>query len=290
MDTRTLQSKLPVLAVVGIALAAGPDYAATNTDSYTTDGVTFSATITVPDAVEPDTDFDVEVLGEIVGGSSWDVHAYGVYEDAEWSYDDNHMVDVASGTVIDISGFGFGATYESIYTRNKPAGTYAYTFIFGLRSFAHGFVDVAVDIEATVGESLCETGWRPPLGDRAQAGRTFPLKFTAATCEPDGFFRDEEVIVEVEDADGTVVASWPFTDNPHTGVDIDADGEQYHVNWTTDGDMVGAYTVRALFSTGDVLERQITLESRGRARKLMLSEEGSGHRESSWGQVKQSVR
>ena len=140
---------------LGIALAVltvmmtGMAYAATNTETYGR----VTATITAPDIVVANTDFGVDVAGDMIGGSPFDITAFRVYEDADWSYNANHLVDVISGNLIDGSGFHFGASYINTYIFNKPAGTYKYTFIYGYKSSGHDWYDVAVDVYVTVGDA-----------------------------------------------------------------------------------------------------------------------------------------
>jgi hypothetical protein len=62
------------------------------------------------------------------------------------------MVVVDSGTLIDGDGFNFGSQYQAVYTLNKPAGIYTYTFIFGYRSTGHSWYDLAVEVSVEVGE------------------------------------------------------------------------------------------------------------------------------------------
>ncbi len=120
--------------------------AATNSEIY----LDLVASITVPDTVEPETDFDLIIEGMVEGGSTWGVFAYAVYENAEWTYNSNHMVSVSSGTFIEGSGFSWGSSIAKTILRNKPEGTYTFTFVFGDRSMGHGYYDVAVDITVTV--------------------------------------------------------------------------------------------------------------------------------------------
>ena len=125
-----------------LCLAAVPAHAGTSTETYDR----LQATISAPDSVKTNTDFSVYVDGAILGGGSFDVFAYSLYEDADWYYDSNHMVVVTSGTLIDADGFNFGCAYTNTYSLNKPAGTYKYTFIFGFRSSGHGWYDLAVEV------------------------------------------------------------------------------------------------------------------------------------------------
>lgn len=126
----------------------------TNTATYES----LQASITVPELVAPDTNFDLSVFGEIIGGNAFSVSAFRVYENASWTYDANHMVSVASGTLIDASGFNWG-NVDKTYVLNKPGGgggacsteTHAYTFVYGFRDSGHGWYDLAVDASVAVG-------------------------------------------------------------------------------------------------------------------------------------------
>ncbi len=247
-----------VLILVSIPV---PVSATTGYDQY----LDITATITAPDTAEANTNFTVAVTGAGVRDYSVSVFAYGFYENAIWAYDGNHKVSVTSGTLLEGSGFNWGSGYTKNHILNKPAGTYKYTFIFGQRSFGHGWYDVAVDAYVTIKApkpKICDGGWRPPLSDVGNAGKVIPLKFTAYLCENDTkeFYRDENVIVRVENGAGTVVNSFTYTGNPHTGVDIDQVGKQYHVNWDTTKVMVGTYTIKVLFDSTVFLSRNITLQ------------------------------
>ncbi len=249
-----------LLALILVSIAA-PVRAGTGTDTYND----ITATITAPDTVESNTNFTVTVTGGGVRDYSVSVFAYGFYENAIWTYNLNHKISVTSGTLLDGSGIKFGSNFTNNYVLNKTAGTYKYTFFFGQRSFGHGWYDVAVDVYVTVkeaGPKICDGGWRPPLSDVGNAGKVIPLKFTAYVCTSDSkeFYRDEGVIIRVENAAGTVVNNFTYTDNPHTGVDIDQVGKQYHVNWDTTKVMVGTYTIKVLFDSKVFLSRNITLQ------------------------------
>ena len=246
--------------------------AETVTDSYPSPDGTVVATITVPDGpVSPGVDFDVTVEGVLVGGSGWSVTSYAVYEDAEWIYDANHMVELTPGTKIDGSGFHWGNTFTATYTIDKPAGTYTYTFVFGNRTLGHGYYDVAVDAKVTVADapSVCGFEWLPPLNRelRPRAGRVIPLKFTAIDCETGTFIHDADVLVQI---DGGAI-EWAFTGNPHTGIAIG--NGKYHVNWDTDRDGSGEHTITVVFGTGDVFTKVIDVA--GAARKLALAPGGA---------------
>ncbi len=262
MNSVVVRSKIVaiLLALIFVSIPV-PISAATSTDTY----LDITATITAPDTVESNTNFTVTVTGGGVRDYSVSVFAYGFYENAVWTYDGNHKISVTSGTLLDGSGIKFGSNFTKNYILNKPAGTYKYTFFFGQRSFGHGWYDVALDVYVTVkeaGPKICDGGWRPPLSDVGNAGKVIPLKFTAYTCENDikEFYRDENVILRVENATGSVVNSFTYTGNPHTGIDIDQVGKQYHVNWNTTKDMVGTYTIKVLFDSTVFLSRNITLQ------------------------------
>ena len=269
------------LALVMSALWCGAQPARAATVTATHNG--HSATITAPDRAAPGTDFDVVVVGDTDGYA----FKYSAWEDADWSYDENHVVIVASGTKISVEDWwGITTPFTHTYTiSGKPESSYTYTFVFGPWMVHNGSpANVAVDITVAVGPALCGTGWNPPLADRAKAGRVVPLKFTGFDCASGNFLHDEGVHVEVLDGDGIAVASWGYVGNPHLGVDIDDDGEQYHVNWDTDAGMAGTYTVRAVFSSGDELTRLITLSAaKGKEAAKRLT---PGLENWSWGEIK----
>jgi len=113
-------------------------------------------TITAPDTTPAFIDYDVEVYGRIIGGLSSDIFSYAVYENLDWAYDVNHMVDKFPGpdtVMIDEDGFNWGFEYNGVYTLNRAPGVYKYTFIFGDRRTGHGWYDLAVDTFVIVGES-----------------------------------------------------------------------------------------------------------------------------------------
>lgn len=109
------------------------------------------ASITVPDTIPPDVPFDVTVEGELVGFPPFSVFSYAFFRDATWTYSAAHLAIVSSGILIEQSGFEFGNAFTKTFSQTLPAGNYSYTFIFGQRSFGHGWYDVGVDIEFTVG-------------------------------------------------------------------------------------------------------------------------------------------
>jgi hypothetical protein len=116
----------------------------------TADAASNSA-ITVPDAVAPDTAFDIGLLGEFVRGGG--VNRFELWQDASWSYDALHRVVIAAGTgtLLDSDSFFFGDLDETFtLVGGLSAGTYTFTLVFG-RSFAHSQGNVGVDIELTVG-------------------------------------------------------------------------------------------------------------------------------------------
>ncbi len=244
------------MAVLALGLiVTGTAAAATQTATYSD----LTASITAPDEVSPDTDFQIDVSGTIVGGSAFSVFAYQILEDADWYYDSNHMVVVNSGTVIDAQGFNWGSSYATSLARNKPAGTYGYTFVFGQRGFGHGYYDVAVDLEVTVAESLYNVGWLPPLGNTINAGSTLPLQFEAYDYDTGSYFEDAGVTAQAQDQADNVVATWSYTGNPNTGVDSNAGFKKYHFNWNTASLSTGTYTITVEFSNGYTLTRTITL-------------------------------
>ena len=234
-----------------------------STRSALTASATFldlTATIEVPDTIEPDTEFPVTVSGVFSGGNGWSVTAWSLWENAVW-FHNGDMVEITSGTFIAGHGFNWGANFDRTFLLTRPAGTYTYTFVFGRRSPGHYFRDVAVDITATVASEpvVCDLDWHQSLDKKHRAGRTLPLKFTAFECATGQFLHDEGVHVDVYAPDGTLFISWDYTGNPPTGIDIDDVAQQYQINWQTPNSQ-GAYAVVVTFSSGEQLTGTITLE------------------------------
>ena len=239
-----------------ICVLCAASHAATVADSY----LEVSAVISVPDAAEEDTPFEVTVSGALI--ASFGPCGYLLYENAGWAYDADHRVVFISGMRIDGSGFNWGTSYSGTYELSRPAGVYTYTFVFSERSVGHDWYDLAVeasvDVEAA-GGVVCGAEWLPPLGNSGRAGRTVPLKFTAYYCENGEFYRDEDIIVEVEDSSGTLVESWSSAPNPHTGVEIKDAARRYHINWDTRKSHSGDYRITVRFSSGGTLTRDMTI-------------------------------
>jgi len=128
-----------LLVLVSVA-AAG-----TTSDAYEA----LEAEIVAPDAVTAGELFELEVYGELVGGSDFSVFSYGVYQDATWAYDGDHMVVVASGELVEGSGFEWGAVFEAVYEVEAEEGEHTYTFVMGYRDGAHGWYDLAVDVDVS---------------------------------------------------------------------------------------------------------------------------------------------
>ena len=244
-----------------VKLASRSTLAATESASaltVTEEYVDLTASIVVPATVVVGEPFSVQVNGDISGGALFGVYAYGVYQDAEWSYSANHMAVVSGGTPIAVDGFNFGSTFSASYEQIADvAGVHTYTFVFGQRSFGHGFYDIVVEAEVQVGPGEpCESGWRPPLSDLARASSTIPLKFDAEACDGTPY-SDESTVVTVTNETGASAAEWQVTGNPNTGIDV-KDGS-YHVNWSTRGLAAGVYDVTVTFGTGSTLFREMTL-------------------------------
>jgi hypothetical protein len=144
------------IAVLAVFLGVSGIHAKSATSCY--DGnssntvASICATVSVPDCVEPDKDFDVSVEGSSEGRKGeWSVSDYSFYENAEYDFVAYHSAHVTSGILIDEhneneSGLFWGDTYSNTYTMNKPAGTYKFTFIFGARSETMSYYDAAADI------------------------------------------------------------------------------------------------------------------------------------------------
>jgi len=221
-----------------------------------------SATLTVPDYVEPGTEFPITLSGTIANGTAWTIGAWFLWENAVWSYDAMHVARVSSGTFIAGSGFAFGDTFNSTIRLTRPAGTYSYTFVFGSRIAHNSTYDVAIDATVQVGhpeQAICGAAFSTP-GQHHRAGRVIPIKFTASDCATGQFLRDEEVTVSIRDPGGSLVASLSYTGNPHTGVAIDDIEAQYHANWQTTRDQSGLFTVVVTFGTGDQITETILVE------------------------------
>jgi hypothetical protein len=118
--------------------------------SWSNGTYTIEATISAPDTARENVDFDVNVGGAISAGSAFDVYAYAVYENAVWSYNQNHMIEISSGNLVEGRGFNLGAAHAGTYTFNKPPGVYTYTYVFGFRKMGHNYFDIAVDVTVIV--------------------------------------------------------------------------------------------------------------------------------------------
>ncbi len=215
------------------------------------------ASITAPDSATPEEGFDVEAAGAIVGGSSWDVYSYELYENATWSYDSSHMVSVSSGDLIESSGFNWGNAFSGTWTMTPEEGTHTYLFVMGYRSSAHAWYDLAVELEVAVASEpeICAFFRRPGPQDIA-AGRNLPIRFTAIDCDSGALVADQGVEVSVYDRDGVEVEYWTVATNPIDGVMIRQD---YLVNWRTDSASSGIHIINVRFSDGDELWKVVRL-------------------------------
>jgi hypothetical protein len=259
-DVNPLTSQSPTTILQKPSLAqTSSELSTTTLVTSTAEYLDLAASVAVPSSVTTGEPFDIVVSGEIVGGGSFDVYSYGVYQDALWTYSTSHITQVSSGEVIDIDGFNFGNSYGATYevVISQP-GTHTFLFVLGQRSGGHGWYDLAIEatVMVTPGEP-CDSSWRPPLGEMAKSGSTIPLKFSAQACDGTPYV-DESTVVEVTNATGIVVAEWLVTGNPSTGVDV-LDSGIYHVNWDTGDLSDGVYDVHVTFSTGAALSRTITL-------------------------------
>jgi len=109
------------------------------------------AIITVPERVAPGEEFEILVEGYTENTTSWDTSAYMLLENAAWHYDSNHMLSY-TGEALDSKGFHWGGDLVKKYKFRNLKGTKVLTFVFGSRSWGHGYYDVAVDatIEVTL--------------------------------------------------------------------------------------------------------------------------------------------
>lgn len=144
------QGTLLITTCLILFLYAGTALGSVTSSTWNSGIYTIEATISAPDSVQGNMDFEVSVEGSISGGSEFDVYAYSVYENAVWSYNENHMIEISSGNLVDGRGFNFGATNAGIYIFNKSPGIYNYTYVFGFRKMGHNFFDIAVDITVFV--------------------------------------------------------------------------------------------------------------------------------------------
>ena len=256
------------LVILALTFACGPESLSAPRPAVTRSPLTATATyldatatISVPDQAEPDTQFPITLSGILANGTSWTVSAWYLWENAAWSYDNNHMVQVSSGTLIAGTGFNWGNLVNRTILLTRPTGTYTYTFVLGSRVTHHAWYDVAVDTTLDVApqQVVCDAVFSLP-GQRFRAGRVVPVKFTAFECATGQFLHDEGIAVGVYDPGGALVASWSYTGNPHTGVAIDDLNAQYQVNWQTSRDQVGLFTVVVTFSAGDQLTGTVLLE------------------------------
>jgi len=149
---RKTQRQLTLVLTIFLSLFvyAGTAIGSVTSSAWSNGTYTIEATISAPDTARENVDFDVNVGGAISAGSAFDVYAYTVYENAVWSYNENHMVEISSGNLVDGRGFNFGARHNASYTFNKPPGIYTYTYVFGLRKMGHNYFDVAVDITVII--------------------------------------------------------------------------------------------------------------------------------------------
>lgn len=144
------QYTLLLTTFISLFFSVGAAIGSVTSSSWSNGTYTIEATISAPDAAQENMDFKVNVGGSISAGSNFDVYAYGVYENAVWSYNENHMVEIKSGNFVDGGGVNFGATHVGNYTFNKLPGIYTYTYVFGFRNMGHSYFDIAVDITVIV--------------------------------------------------------------------------------------------------------------------------------------------
>ncbi|MFC1669305.1 hypothetical protein ACFL20_02870 [Spirochaetota bacterium] len=106
--------------------------------------------LSISSPVNSNSGFFVKVNASITGGDANDVYSYSIYRDALWSYTSVHMGKVTSGTLIDASGFNWGAEFNKDIIIDPIPGEYNFTVFFGFRSGAHGWYDLARDISVNV--------------------------------------------------------------------------------------------------------------------------------------------
>lgn len=141
-----------VLFFIGTSAAVSAE---TNTETYEN----AEATISGPDVVEPNEDFEIKIKATITSSFRWKVYIYGVYENADWHYDSNHHVVISSyDRVIEKSGFKWGSGITKTYTLNREEGEYTYTFLFIDASAIHRAYGLAVDIDVIVKPRVPTTG------------------------------------------------------------------------------------------------------------------------------------
>ena len=138
--------------------------------------------LSAPDEVEAGETFELAIDGELVGGSDFSVFSFGLYRDADWSYDASHMVTVDSGEALDVSGFEWGYLFEAVYELEADEDAHTYTFVLGYRDGAHDWYDLAVDLEvgpvsacvlsadglSAALDALDDSALLPPTGGRRQ--------------------------------------------------------------------------------------------------------------------------
>jgi hypothetical protein len=145
-----VQYKHIIFLVLFIMLMSTPQaYAATFTECYQE----LCASMTVPDSVAPNTDFEISIEGRLVGETLYfDEFPFMFLENAQWYYNDFHIVStngVSAGPSENFLNHSQGHMEQS-YVLNKPPGSYTYTFVFGLRngwSTVGRWYDVAVEVE-----------------------------------------------------------------------------------------------------------------------------------------------
>ncbi len=123
-----------------LSLSCNDGVAATFTSCYKK----VCAVITAPDQVGPEEEFEIQVEGYIENATDWDISAYMLFEDAKWNYKADHMLEY-SGEFLDAKGFNWGGSFVKKYRFKNLDETKIFTFVFGSRSWEHGYYDVAVE-------------------------------------------------------------------------------------------------------------------------------------------------
>ncbi len=142
------------------------------------------ASLTGPATAKPNTAFTLTANGSITGGASFDVHSYAIYENATWSYTSGHMVKVTAGKSLAASGFNWGNTLTKTLSLKRAAGTYKYTLVFGYRSGAHNWYDLAVDVTVKVAAAVSPFGYKVFGRHSDTLSKAGPSRYTFVQLTP----------------------------------------------------------------------------------------------------------
>ena len=121
------------------------------------------ATLEGPAQVAPGSRFELRVNGTLVEPGGFPTTAYALYRDADWNYSGSHLAILDSGEWIDGQGLVWSDHYVRTYILDGPSVPTTYTFIFGERSFGHGYHDVVVElsVEPAIEEHLAAVDVKP---------------------------------------------------------------------------------------------------------------------------------